>query len=403
MVYTCGFLWSEYRKKVDNENFCTKYHEKNKFILGKIMREDDMTPLEFLYYLGYSIKKLYALKNQKRLSNKVISIGNLTLGGTGKTPATIALAEEAKKRGFKPCILTRGYRGTAEGPCFVSKGNGPILDEYRAGDEALLMAEKLNSIPVIKGKDRYKAGLFALSSLPSTLRPDLFILDDGFQHWWLFRDIDILLIDSTNPFGNRRLLPLGFLREPIGAIKRADIIVITKTHTHPTSSKVGIDSYRGEGKGVSNKSQMSKVKNLIQEIKRYNSKASIFFAEHRPSKFIKTNGEIMPIEWAKDKKLFGFCGIGNPLSFRATLLSEDINLTGFKTFRDHYRYNQGDIHTILTNAKRGNAEWIVTTEKDIMRLKRLEIPENLISLGIEFNVDKRFYEEVLGGLDGQIH
>jgi len=358
---------------------------------------------EFLYYLGYSIKKRYALKNQKRLSSKVISIGNLTLGGTGKTPATIALAEEAKKKGVQPCILTRGYRGTAEGPCFVSEGKGPILDEHRAGDEALFMAEKLNGIPVIKGKDRYKAGMFALSSLPSTLRPDLFILDDGFQHWWLFRDIDILLIDSTNPFGNRRLLPLGSLREPIGAINRADIIVITKNPTHPSSSKVGIDSYRGEGKDGGNKSQKTKIKRLIEEIKRYNSKASIFFAEHRPSNFIKTNGETMPIEWAKDKKLFGFCGIGNPQSFRATLLSVNINLTGFKTFRDHYRYNQIDIHKILNNAKRGGAEWIVTTEKDIMRLKRLETSENLISLGIEFNVDKRFYEEVLGGVDGQVH
>jgi tetraacyldisaccharide 4'-kinase len=370
------------------------YHEKNKFILGKIMREDDMTPPEFLYYLGYSIKKRYAFKNQKRLSHKVISIGNLTFGGTGKTPATIALAEEAKKRGFKSCILTRGYRGTAEGPCFVSKGKEPVLDEHRAGDEALLMAEKLNGIPVIKGKDRYKAGMFALSSLPSSLRPDLFILDDGFQHWRLFRDIDILLIDSTNPFGNRRLLPLGSLREPIGAINRADIIVITKTPIYPS---------KGEGKGEANKSQKSKVKSLIEEIKRYNSRASIFFAEHMPSKFIKTNGEIMPNEWAKDKKFFGFCGIGNPQSFRATLLSVGINLTGFKTFRDHYRYNQSNIHTILSNAKRGGAEWIVTTEKDIMRLKGLEISDNLISLGIEFNVDKRFYEEVLGGLDGQIH
>lgn len=366
-----------------------------------------MTPLEFLYYLGYSIKKRYALKNQKRLPHRVISIGNLTLGGTGKTPATIALAEEAKKRGFKPCILTRGYRGTAEGPCFVSKGNGPILDEHRAGDEALLMAEKLNGIPVIKGKDRYKVGMFALSSLPSSLRPDLFILDDGFQHWWLFRDIDILLIDSTNPFGNRRLLPLGSLREPIGAINRADIIVITKTgarghstehRSHPPTSPLTKGGIEGGSKVRSQDSrfeiQNSRLKSLIEEIKRHNSKASIFFAEHMPSKFIKTNGETMPIEWAKDKKLFGFCGIGNPQSFRATLLSVDVGLTGFKIFRDHYRYNQSDIYTILRDAKGGGADWIVTTEKDIMRLKGLSLPNNIVSLAIEFTIDKEFYNEV---------
>jgi len=369
-----------------------------------------MTFPEFVYYLGYSIKKRYALKNQKRLPHRVISIGNLTLGGTGKTPATIALAREAKKRGLKPCILTRGYKGKAKGPCFVSRGEDPLLDEHRAGDEALLMAEKLKGIPVIKGKDRCKAGMFALSSLASALRPDLFILDDGFQHWWLFRDINILLIDSKSPFGNRRLLPLGSLREPIGTINRADIVVITRAENNNQRSAISDQKSgdtpsltlppRGGGMGGGDQRQRSGIKDLFEEIRQYNKRASIFFAEHKPSKFIKTNGETIPIKWAKDKRLFGFCGIGNPQSFMATLLSIDIDLTGFKTFRDHYRYNQNDIHTILRNAKRGGAEWIVTTEKDIMRLKGFDLPENLISLSIEFNVDERFYEEVLGGING---
>jgi tetraacyldisaccharide 4'-kinase len=334
-----------------------------------------MTFLEFLYYLGYSLKKRYALKNQKSLSHKVVSIGNITLGGTGKTPATIALAEEVRKRGFKPCILTRGYKGTIKDPCFVSKGEGPLLDEYQAGDEALLMAEKLKGIPIVKGKDRYKAGMFALSSLPSALSPDLFILDDGFQHWSLFRDKDILLIDSTNPFGNRRLPPLGSMREPLCAINRADIIVITKT-----------DEVRGH---------KSKVKNLVEEIKNYNSTAPIFFARHRPLKFTTPTGDIMSAELIKDKRSFGFCGIGNPQSFRETLLSANIRLTGLKTFRDHYRYNQGDIQLITRDAEKSGAGWIVTTEKDIMRLKGFNLPENMVSLGIEFSADEMFYDDVL--------
>jgi tetraacyldisaccharide 4'-kinase len=361
---------------------------------------------EFLYYLGYSIKKRHVFKNQKKLPYKVISIGNLTLGGTGKTPATIALAEEAREIGFKPCILTRGYRGRARGPCFVSRGERPVLDAYQAGDEALLMAEKLKGVPIVKGKDRYKAGMFALSSLSPALCPDLFILDDGFQHWGLFRDKDILLIDSTNPFGNRRLLPLGSLREPISEISRADLIVITKTDvppTHPSPLMVGIDSYRGEGKGGGDRRPEVEVNNLVKEIRQYTRKAQIFFAGHKPSKFIKTNGETMPIEWAKNKRFFGFCGIGNPQSFRKTLLSADIELTGFKPFRDHYRYSQGDIQEIIRNAKGFNSDWIVTTEKDIMRLKGFALPENVVSLGIEFSVDERFYEEVLGGLDGQVY
>ena len=337
-----------------------------------------MTIIEFLYYLGYSIKKHYTLKNQKRLPHKVLSIGNITLGGTGKTPATIALAKEAKKRGFKPCILTRGYRGVAKGPCFVSRGEGPLLDEYHAGDEALLEAEKLKEIPIIKGKDRYEAGIFALQNLKSRIlnlkSQILFILDDGFQHWRLHRDKDILLIDSTNPFGNKKIVPLGPLREPLSALSRANIIVLTKTNI-----------IRNQ-KSISN--------GLIEEIKQYNASVPIFFAEHKPSNFITPYGEIFPPERAEGKRFFGFCGIGNPMSFRETLLSTNVDLIGFKPYRDHYRYSPGDIRDIKKVAEKTGAEWIVTTEKDIMRLKGLELPENLVSLDIEFSVDERFYDEV---------
>jgi len=329
-----------------------------------------MTLLESLYYLGYSIKKRYALKSQSRLPSKVMSVGNVTLGGTGKTPAVMALAEEAKKRGIQPCILTRGYKGKAKGPCFVSTGKGPLLDEYQAGDEALLMAAKLQGIPVVKGKDRYKAGIFVIQNLTSQ---SLFILDDGFQHWRLYRDIDILLLDSSRPFGNRRLLPLGSLREPINAISRADFIIITKAGT------------RGQG---------LEGDDLTKEIRHYNTDAQLFFAEHNPIKFINIYDEVMPLEWAKGKSFFSFCGIGNPQSFKETLLSMDITLKGFMAFRDHHRYSQHDIQSITKDASRSGAEWTVTTEKDIMRLKGLSLPKNLVSLGIEFHIDQTFYDEV---------
>jgi tetraacyldisaccharide 4'-kinase len=347
-----------------------------------------MTFPEVLYYLGYLIKKHYALKNQKKLPHKVISIGNITMGGTGKTPATIALAREAIKRRFNPCILTRGYKGKAKGPCFVSRGENPVLDEYQAGDEALLMAEKLKGVPVVKGKNRYEAGMFALSSLPLALSPDLFILDDGFQHWHLFRDKDILLIDVSNPFGKKHLLPVGRLREPLSSMKMADIIVITNTPTPPSP-------LRGEGKGGGDD-------NLISEIRQYNTSAPIFFAQHKPSEFIKMTGDKLSIEWSKDKKLFGFCGIGNPDSFRKTLLSLNIDLKGFKVFRDHYRYSPDDIKKIINLAKTSGAQWIVTTEKDIMRIKGFDMPENLVSLVIEFYVDDEFYEEVFRGIKNNL-
>jgi len=333
-----------------------------------------MTLFELLYFLGYSIKKGYVAMNQKRLPHQVISIGNITLGGTGKTPATIALAREAKQRGFRPCILTRGYKGKAEGPCFVSRGERPLLNADEAGDEAVLMAEKLGDIPVVKGKNRYEAGMFSLSSLPSALRPDMFLLDDGFQHWALFRDKDIVLIDSSVPFGNRRMLPLGTLREPVKEIRRADIIVITKTDL--------------------NRNQHTTAHDLMKELKRYNPDVPIFFAEHSPETFITVEGKTFSLEEAKGKRVFAFCGIGNPQSFRETLLSAGLQIKGFLAYRDHHRYSAGDMQSIKDNAERTGSEWIVTTEKDIMRLRNFSMPENLVSLAIEFTVDEKFYDEV---------
>jgi tetraacyldisaccharide 4'-kinase len=177
--------------------------------------------------LGLAYRRFsYAyFKKPDKLPAKVISIGNLTLGGTGKTPAVISIAQEAKKRGFTPCVLARGYKGKAKETCFISKGEKPLLNSREAGDEAYLMAEILKGMPVVKGKNRYEAGKLALENFQSEI---LFILDDGFQHWRLHRDIDVLLIDATDPFGNEKLFPEGIMREPFSAIRRAHFIVITK-------------------------------------------------------------------------------------------------------------------------------------------------------------------------------
>jgi tetraacyldisaccharide 4'-kinase len=208
--------------------------------------------------------------------------------------------------------------------------------------------------------------------LPKDSRPDLFILDDGFQHWGLCRDNDILLIDGTNPFGNGKLFPVGSLREPVSEIIRADMIVITKTEERRNLKRDGV----------------------LEEIRKYNKKAPVFFAVHKPSRFIAVNGESLPLEWAKGKVFFGFCGIGNPRSFQQTLAYAGAELTGLKTFRDHYCYRQKDIKTIVDEAGERNAGWIVTTEKDIMRLKGFVLPQNLASLEIEFDVEEQFYLKV---------
>jgi len=337
-----------------------------------------MNIFEILYYSGCLIKKKFKLSNQKKLPVKVISIGNITTGGTGKTPATIALAKKAREKGFNPCILTRGYRGNIRGICFISTGDGPLLDVKMAGDEPFLMAQYLKDIPIVRGINRYEAGIFALNNLPDNKKPDLFILDDGFQHWGLFRDKDIVLIDSKNPFGNNKLLPSGRLREPVSEIKRADIIVITKTDSWRTNAVAG------------------NIEKILITIKKYNLHAPVFYSRHEPLYFKNINGDIYPIEWAAGKAFYGFCAVGNPGSFKETLISIGANPKIFRTFQDHHNFTKTDIQNIIKETKGNNIEWIVTTEKDIMKLKTFNLPENLLSLAIKFRIDDEFYTEVLG-------
>ena len=334
---------------------------------------------EFLYSVGLSAKKAYSLGRQRRLPCRVISIGNITVGGTGKTPAAIALAEEAKRRGFSPFILTRGYKGSAKGPCYVTRGDGPLLSADEAGDEPVLMAERLKGVPIIKGSDRYEAGMFALQNsnaqrLTLNSQP-LFILDDGFQHWKLYRDKDILLIDSEDPFGNRMLLPLGKLREPLRAIGRADVVVVTKCK--------GPDGF-----------QQKKIKDIVEEIKKYNAKAPVFLSGHSVVTAGLQSGEKISFARLKGGKVFGFCALGNPGSFFSTIVSSGAVLSGIKTFRDHYKYSQADLEKIRVEAEKSRAEWIVTTEKDMIKIRDLDLPENIIIIGIEFSVDKGFYNAV---------
>ena len=334
---------------------------------------------EYLYYIGLSAKRAYAVRHQKKLPCRVISIGNLTVGGTGKTPAAIAVAEEAKKRGFSPVVLTRGYKGSVRGPCFVTRGETALLNTEEAGDEPVLMAEKLQGVPIVKGADRYEAGLFALhnGNAHCSTHNDklLFILDDGFQHWKLYRDKDVLLIDSADPFGNRALLPLGKLREPLTAIRRADIVVLTKC--------AGDDGAR---RSVS--------EHIIAEIKKYNAEASVFLSSHTIAASHLLSGERVSPDQLKGRKVFGFCALGNPGSFSSTVTGTGAVLTGFMTFRDHYRYSREDMAKIIRAAEDSGAESIVTTEKDVIKIRGLDLPENIIIIGIAFSVVQGFYDEV---------
>lgn len=337
-----------------------------------------MNPLEFLYYAGYLFKKRRSLALRRKLPCPVISIGNITVGGTGKTPAAIAIADEAVRRGFSPAILTRGYRGKAKGPCLVSPVKLVVKnfvgDPHRvihsvedAGDEPVLMAEKLKGVPVIKSADRYEGGIFALQSfLSHSSKPFLFILDDGFQHWRLHRDVNIVLIDGLDPFGNRKLLPLGRLREPLGELKRADIFVVTKFNNKELAGELG-DAWPGK---------------------------PVYFAGHTADAVRSKDGAKLPLEALRNKKVFVFCGIAQPEAFRRTLLSLQTSLAGFKAYGDHHFYTSSDMDYLERQGRALQCEFMLTTEKDMVKLKELKIPDNVFSLEMTWDVDQAFYEDV---------
>ncbi|MBI4688621.1 MAG: tetraacyldisaccharide 4'-kinase [Nitrospirae bacterium] len=338
---------------------------------------------------GRSLLYKTGIKKIRRLPVRVISIGNLTLGGTGKTPATIAVAEEALRSGLNPCILTRGYKGKAKGPCLVKVGTKQyavssnkteksvptaysLLLTKEFGDEPLLMAERLKDVPVVKCADRYKGGVFALSSSlvtrPSSL---VFILDDGFQHYQLHRDIDILLIDAVNPFGNERLFPEGILREPLSSIGRAQAVVITRADAVPSEI-------------------INAVSNRIRE---YNHNAPIHKAFHKPLCMVSPDWSIREISFINHRKVYAFSGIANPAHFKTMLNSIGAEAIGVESFKDHYFYNQNDIDKIAESAAGMD---IITTEKDLVKLMGLRLPKNLFALRVGFSVDKEFYDYVFG-------
>ena len=330
--------------------------------------------LSALYNLGLSCRTFgyKHFKKPGRLPVKVVSIGNITLGGTGKTPAVIRLAEEAVKRGFSPCILTRGYKGKAKETCFVSRGEGPVLDVDEAGDEAYLMAGKLKGIAVVKGRRRYEAGLFALSNLEH--KPSLMILDDGFQHIALARDIDVVLIDGTKPFGDEKIFPEGRLREPLHALKRADYVIITK------SDNAAEDA-------------LTNIRNNITSI---NPELPVYMSSHQPLRLINISGKTKELSYLENRKVLAFAGIANTGYFKSTIKTCGAVIAGFHRYRDHHVYSVKDIEKLKQDAAGLD---ILTTEKDFVKLKDLNVPDNLFALSIDFSVDNAFFDSIFRRLE----
>ncbi len=304
----------------------------------------------------------------KKLPCFVISIGNLTVGGTGKTPMTIYMAKLIKSLGYKVAIISRGYKGGAEKTGgIVSNGHTIFMEPEKAGDEPFMMAAKLENIPVVVDQNRYKAGWLAIKEF----NPDVIVLDDAFQHLNLKRDIDIVLLDCGRPFGNNYLLPRGILREPISALKRGDAFVLTRS-----------DSVSDYIRQVT----VDKIQNLA-------SGRPVFRSFHVPNLYKPVNGRksMQGIElqsFAPDllheRRVVAFSGLAGNNDFRRTVESLKCNLIDFFGFPDHHKYTEMDLQTIIQSSITAQAEFILTTEKDYVRISgKTSWPVELVAVGIE--------------------
>lgn len=293
-------------------------------------------------------------ETSRRAALPVLSVGNLTVGGTGKTPFVAWLAGRLRELGARPAIVSRGYGGQAgRGPLVVSSGEGPLCDAARAGDEPYLLARLLRGVPVLAGSDRWRGAEVAAEA-----GADVVILDDGFQHRRLARDLDIVLLDASNPFGNYRLLPAGLLREPVRALSRADVVVITRC-----------------------RQQSESIKLIERVVRHHNLDIPILRAGHKSAGFFNPAGEAVN----RPASALAFCGIGNPNRFRIDLESEGIELVDFRVFSDHHVYSPREIVQLRRQARDRGAV-LLTTEKDLVRLPdalRREEGPPLLALRIE--------------------
>lgn len=301
-----------------------------------------LAPFSFLYYVGLLADKKIRLFFRKTLEKPVISIGNLTVGGTGKTPLVIKLLCDLKAKKFQPAVLTRGYKE---------------LDEPR------LIQNKHADVYVGYGPDRYSTAQRLLCDNPI----DVFVLDDGFQHWPLARNLDIVCIDATNPWGGGHLLPWGRLREPLSALKRAQAVVITRTEL------VGDEA----------------IQSIENQIRHY--------APLIPLLRAKTQAQLENETWEKlaDKTVLVFSGIGNPAAFEELIRKKAKRVVTLR-YRDHHRYTKRDARFIEISAEKENAI-LITTEKDAVKFQGVA-KKSFLVCRVDFKFDavhEKIWQELI--------
>ncbi len=295
-------------------------------------------PLSVIYFVVSRLRAwcyVYGVFRTRRLPGTVISVGNLTVGGTGKTPMVLWIAERLAGEGKQTAILTRGYRGTS------AAGSQGLPQS----DEVALLRERLSGkVQIGVGSDRYRNG-----EILARHGVEWFVLDDGFQHLKLARDADVVLVDATDPFGGGMVLPAGRLREPVSAVRRADVVVITRSVQAPSPA--------------------------IEAVIRRHTKVPIFYATTRIESVLRVpqlTVAMPPADWTR-VRFMAFCGIGNPGAFFEDLRKWDFDVAGDRSFPDHHVYTEREVASLEQAAANCGADAMLCTEKDVWNLRHVPL------------------------------
>jgi len=345
--------------------------------------------LSRLYFFGRPLSPIYSgimklreslyhkgLKRQYKLNVPVISVGNLTMGGTGKTPVVALLASLLLKKGFRPAIISRGYGGAVGNKVnVVSDGKNIFLDAKAAGDEPCFLATSLPGVPVLTGIVRVLPCRHAIDEFGC----NILILDDGFQHLSVERDLDLVLFSAATLAGNSRVFPGGDLREPVSALNRCDAFILT---------------------GVTNqlKERSTKFGELLR--KRYPDKP-VFYTSYQSVGATSLQNSNQQELSSLPSPLFGFCGIAQPELFQKTIESQEISLSGFMPLNDHQPFKPALIKKIANKAQATKAQGFITTEKDLTKLHKEDFSLPCFALKMKVNADRKFlkfFEEKIASI-----
>jgi tetraacyldisaccharide 4'-kinase len=331
----------------------------------EIVRAGLLSPAAMIYGLANSLHRLSydcGIRRKNKLPVPVISVGNITCGGTGKTPIVIAIVKHLLELGLKVGVLSRGYRRRGSSDItVVSDGQGNLASVLESGDEPYLIAQAAEKAVVMSGTNRFRAGIQAINQFGC----DVFVLDDGYQHYSLERDFDIVLIDYNDEPTRDSLLPSGRLREPLTSLNRASHVIITKIpvqfdQQHLDSLELLVRCYATQ---------------VAITTSRFSPRRLIGFSDGKQTD--------LPLKSLKDMKVVAFCGLARPENFFGQVRELGATVLAERVFLDHHWYSAQDLGSLQKELRQTGAEFFITTEKDIGKISNCEFKSKLLTIGLE--------------------